>query len=64
MSGYFSQDPGLISDDITKIDKGKKRIKIITNVVLPGGWGIAVCWTISIIDSIKLKRDTLKTRII
>ena len=42
MSGYLSQDPGLVSNEFTKIDKRKNRIKIITNVVLPGVWGIAV----------------------
>ena len=41
----WSRDLGLVSDEITKIDKGNKCIKIITNVVLPGGWGISVCWT-------------------
>ena len=42
MIEYWSRDPGLVSDDITNIEKGKKWIKIITNLVPPGGWGIAV----------------------
>ena len=42
MSGYLSQDTVSVSNDFTNIDKGKKRIKIITNIVLPGGWGIAI----------------------
>ena len=42
MIGSWSRDLGLVSDDITKTEKGKKWIKIITNLVPPGGWGIAV----------------------
>ena len=64
MSGSWSQDPGLISNEFTNIDKGKKRIKIKTNVVLPGGCVISVCWTRSISDSRELKWDTWKTIII
>ena len=41
----------------------KKRIKIITNVVLPGGWRISVFWTRSSRDSIEQKQNTRKTRI-
>ena len=59
-----SRDPGLVSDEITKIDKGKNRIKIITTLVLSGRWGIYVCWKISSSDSRWLKRDTRKKRII
>ena len=33
--------------------KGKEDKNIISNVVLHGGWGIAVSWTISICDSIE-----------
>ena len=42
--GVWSQDTGLVSDEITNIDKGKKWIKIVTNIILPGGWGISFCW--------------------
>ena len=35
----------------------------MTNIVLPGGWGIAVCWTRSSSDSRELKTETRKTRI-
>ena len=40
-----SRDPGLVSDEITNIEKGIKWIQIIINVVLPIGWGIDVFWT-------------------
>ena len=62
MIGYWSQDTGLLSNKITKIDKGKKWTKIITNVVLPGGWGIAVCWTISISDSGETETRDMKDK--
>ena len=42
ISRSLSQDPGLVINELNKIDKGKKRIQIITNVVLSGGWGVAV----------------------
>ena len=29
----------MVRDDITRIEKGRKWISIIANVVLPGGWG-------------------------
>ena len=59
MIGSWSRDPGLVSDEITKIEKGKKWIKIITNVVLSRGWGVAVCWTRSSSDSKETEtRDT------
>ena len=64
MGGYWSQDPGLVSDYFTSIGKGNNRIKIITNVVLSGGWGVSVCWTRSRSDSIYLKLETWKTIII
>ena len=37
--GSWSRDPGLVSNDITRIYKRIKRRQIITNVVLPSGWG-------------------------
>ena len=58
--GYWSLDPGLVSDDITNIEKRTKRRRIITNVVLIRGWGISVCWTRSIIDSIVIERIEIK----
>ena len=48
MIGYLSQDPGLVSDDISR----KKCIKIITNAVLYGVWEVSGVWKISISDSI------------
>ena len=42
ISVSLSQYPGLVSNEFTRIDKGKNRTKIIINVVLPGGWGVAV----------------------
>ena len=51
MSGSWSLNPRQVSDEFTKIDKGNNRIKMITNVFLPGGWGISVCCTISSSDS-------------
>ena len=47
----WSQDTGLVSDNITKIEKVKKWINIITNVVMPGEWGISVCSAKSRSDS-------------
>ena len=38
----LSQDPGLVSNEIANIDKIIKRRQIITNVVLPSGWGNSV----------------------
>ena len=38
MIGSLSRDPGLVSDEMTKTEKGKKWVKIITYLVLPGGW--------------------------
>ena len=58
ISGYRSQDAGLVGHEFTKIDKLNKRINIITNVVLPYRWGVAVFCTRSISDSIELKRET------
>ena len=37
--------------------------RILTNVVLPGGWGVDVCWKIYSSDSRNMKRETRKTRI-
>ena len=56
--GYWSQDPGLLGDKITNIKKGRKRINIITNVVLPGRWVIAVLSTIYNSDLNEFKRET------
>ena len=58
MIGSWSQDTGLVSDEINRIEKGKKWIKIITNVVMYDRGGIAVCWTIFSSDSRELKRET------
>ena len=59
MIGSWERDPVLVSDEITKIEKLKKWIKIIINVVLSSGWGIAICWTRSISDSRETEtRDT------
>ena len=58
--GYRSLDRGLVSDDIINIEKRTKRRRIITNVVLIRGWGISVCWTRSIIDSIVIERIEIK----
>ena len=57
--GSWSRDSGLVSDEITKIDKGKKWIKMITNVVLTDRWEIDVCWEIFSSDSRETEtRDT------
>ena len=57
--GSWSRDSGLVSDEITKIDKGKKWIKMITNVVLTDRWEIDVCWEVSSSDSRETEtRDT------
>ena len=37
--GSWSQDPGLVSNDITNIEKRINLRPIITNVVLSSGWG-------------------------
>ena len=58
MSGHWLQDPGMVSIYFTSIDKGNTRINIITNVVLPGGCGIDVCWTRSRSDAGEQKRKT------
>ena len=59
MIGYWSRDPLLVSNEINKIEKRIKRIWIITNVVLPRGWGIAVLWTRDRSDSRVIEgRDT------
>ena len=52
MVGSLSQDPGLVSDEIIRVDKGNIRINIITNLVLPGRWRISVGYTRSSSDSI------------
>ena len=57
---YWSQDTRLVSYFIANIEKGKKWIKIITNVVLPGGWEIAVCWKRYNINSIETKIRDIK----
>ena len=38
----WSQDPGLVINQITKIDKIISLRQIITNVVLSSVWGISV----------------------
>ena len=40
MIGYWTQDSGLVSNQITNIEMIIKWIRIITNVVLTNGWGI------------------------
>ena len=40
MIGYWSIVTGLVSDEITNIDKENNLVNIITNVVLPGEWGL------------------------
>ena len=42
---YWSQDPGLVSNQITNIERVIKWIRMITNVVLSSVWGVAVRWT-------------------
>ena len=42
MNGSWSQDPVLVSNEFTSIGKVKKRINMITNVVLSSGLGISV----------------------
>ena len=42
MIGYWSQDTGLVSNDITKIENIIKLGRIITNLGLPTGWWIDV----------------------
>ena len=37
--GSSSRDPGLVSNDITNIEKRINLRPIITNVVLSSGWG-------------------------
>ena len=59
---YWSQDPGLVSDDITNIEKIIKRRRIITNVVLTRGWGIDVRWKRAISDSRVIERRDMKYR--
>ena len=39
---YWSQDPGLVSNQITNIERVIKWIRMITNVVLSSVWGVAV----------------------
>ena len=56
----WSRYPGLESDEITNIEKVIKLIRIITNVVLPIQWGVAVCWTISRSDLIVIERRYMK----
>ena len=63
ISWSWSRDPVLVSNEFTKNDKGKKRIKIVQNMVLPGGWVIAVFWTGSRSDWRELKQETRKKRI-
>ena len=48
----------MISNDFARTDRGKKGIKIINNLDLSGGWGIAVFWKRSSSDSRELKRET------
>ena len=60
--GSLSQDPGLVSDDITNIEKIIKRRRIITNVVLTRGWGIDVRWKRAISDSRVIERRDMKYR--
>ena len=56
MIGSWSRDPGLVSNQITKIGKIIKRRWMITNVVLPSGWGIAVSLTRVISESRVIER--------
>ena len=42
MFGSLSRDIGLISNEITNIEKVKKWIQIITDVFMTGGLGIGV----------------------
>ena len=56
----WSRDTGLVSNEITNIEKRIKRRRIITNVVLPSGWGIAVCWKIARSDSRVIERRDIK----
>ena len=58
----LSLNPGLVSNDITNIDKRIKLIWIITNVVLPSGWGVAVGCTRSSSDSIVIEGIYMKYR--
>ena len=44
--GSWSQGPGLVSNQINKIDKIIKWRRMITNVVLPSGWEIYVRQTV------------------
>ena len=51
MIGSWSQDPGLVSNDINNIEKRINLRPIITNVVLSSGWGIGIGSTRSRSDS-------------
>ena len=45
--GSWSQDPVLVSNGITNIDKRIKLIRIITNLFPTSGFGVDVYWTSS-----------------
>ena len=60
--GYWSLYRGLVSDEIANIEKGINQRWIITNVVLPSGFGIAVCWTRSNSDSILIEKREMKDK--
>ena len=60
--GSWSQDPGLVSNDITKIEKRINLRRIITNVVLSSGWGVYVCWTRASSGSIVIEGRDMKDK--
>ena len=62
--GSWSKYPGLVSNDITNIDKRIKRIRIITNVVLPRGWRIYILCTRANSESRVIERRGKKEKII
>ena len=56
----MSQDPGLEINDINKIDNRIKLRCIISNTLLPSGWGSGICWTRSSRDSWVIKSRDMK----
>ena len=55
LNGSWSQDPGLVSDEIANIEKGNNWINIITNVILSGGWGFLCAGKYTALNQERLK---------
>ena len=59
MIGSWSQYTGMVSNNITKIIKW---IRIITNAVLPSGWGVGVFLKIDRSESRVVERRYVRNR--